>query len=112
MTEPEVDIDDDDSDGDFKEFFFESDHLALRGNADYTSVLRTIAILQAQRIQVTKDIDRLAAAEKHALDDPDEFVKQLAAGTLQMMPGAVTAVEVNSKYFFPFNVSSEKNVIL
>lgn len=93
MTEPEVDVDDD-SDADYKEFFFESDHLALRGNADYTSVLRTIAILQAQRIQVTKDIDRLAAAEKRALDDPDEFVKQLAAGSLQM-PGAVTAVEVS-----------------
>lgn len=102
MTEPE-----DDSDADYKEFFFESDHLALRGNADYTSVLRTIAILQAQRIQVTKDIDRLAAAEKHALDDPDRFVKQLAAGTLQM-PGALTAVEVSSLYFCPFSVLSNK----
>lgn len=108
MTEPEVDIDDNDSDVDYKEFFFESDHLALRGNADYTSVLRTIAILQTQRIQVTRDIDRLATAEKEALDDPEEFVKQLVAGKLNM-PGAVTAAEVSSVYFGSFNVLLELN---
>lgn len=31
------------------EFYFESDHLALKGNKDYLSLLKTLAILQAQR---------------------------------------------------------------
>ena len=33
-------------------YFFESDHVALKGNADYQKVLRSIAVLEAQRIQV------------------------------------------------------------
>jgi hypothetical protein len=31
------------------DFYFESDHLALKGNADYLNLLKTIAILEAQR---------------------------------------------------------------
>jgi hypothetical protein len=31
------------------EFYFESDHLALKGNVDYLNLLKTIAILEAQR---------------------------------------------------------------
>lgn len=30
-------------------FYFESDHLALKGNKDYSEVLKTIFILEAQR---------------------------------------------------------------
>ena len=33
-------------------FAFETDHEALRGNADYTALLRTMAALQAQKKQV------------------------------------------------------------
>lgn len=101
----EQDVEDDNGDDDHQsasdpendDFYFESDHLALRGNADYTAVLRTIAILQTQRIQVTKDIDRLAMAEQKAMDDPEEFVRQLGAGELQM-PGAVSVADVRRQY--------------
>jgi len=31
------------------EFYFESDHLALKGNVDYLNLIKTIAILEAQR---------------------------------------------------------------
>jgi len=34
------------------EFYFESDHLALKGNKDYLALLKVLAILQAQRIKV------------------------------------------------------------
>lgn len=81
------------SDTENEEFFFESDHLALRGNSDYTAVLRTIAILQTQRIQVTKDIDVLATAERQALADPELFVQKLSKGEIQM-PGPVNVVDV------------------
>jgi len=33
-------------------YYFESDHVALKGNPDYHAMLRTIALLEAQRIQV------------------------------------------------------------
>lgn len=39
------------------EFTFETDHEALRNNPDYVALLRTFAILQAQKIQAVKDID-------------------------------------------------------
>ena len=34
------------------EFYFETDHEALRGNPDYHKLLRTYALLQAKKIQV------------------------------------------------------------
>ena len=34
------------------EFYFETDHEALRGNPDYHKLLRTYAVLQAKKIQV------------------------------------------------------------
>lgn len=44
-------------------FYFESDHLALRGNADYTNVLRTIAVLEVQRTRVLKQVTLIASEE-------------------------------------------------
>lgn len=87
------------SDPENDDFYFESDHLALRGNPDYTAVLRTIAILQTQRIQVTKDIDVLATAERQALDDPEGFVRRLGAGEVRM-PGPVNVVDVSCEMYF------------
>ena len=40
-------------------YFFESDHLALKGNQDYQMLLRTVAILEAQRIKAIQDLDKL-----------------------------------------------------
>ena len=44
--------DSDSAEEDSESYFFESDHMALRGNHDYQMMLRTIATLEAQRIQV------------------------------------------------------------
>lgn len=41
-------------------FYFETDHLALKGNKDYCEVLKTLVILSAQRekaIQVSKQVN-------------------------------------------------------
>lgn len=84
-----------DSDCGENEFYFESDHLALRGDPDYSAVLRTIAILQAQRIQVTKDIDKIAEAERVALADPEEFIGKLSKGESLNLPGPINVIEVN-----------------
>lgn len=79
-----------------EEFFFESDHLAFRGNADYTSVLRTLAILQTQKIQAANDIEKLAKAEKAALENPEEFIQKLSRGEIDGLPGPITIAEVTT----------------
>lgn len=106
-TEDEYSYSDADADDD-PEFFFESDHLALRGNPDYTAVLRTIAILQTQRIQVTKDIDRLASAKKAALDAPEEFIQQLAKGELKL-PGPISVIDVSWMSSFCAHLELQEN---
>lgn len=87
-----------DSDRDYEEFYFESDHLALRGNVDYTTMLRTIAVLQSQRIQVIKDIDILANAEKNALEKPEEFLQKIAKGEMDSLPGPINIIDVSIIY--------------
>lgn len=50
-------VDDSDSaDEESETYYFESDHIALKGNHDYQMMLRTIAVLEAQRIQVKLNI--------------------------------------------------------
>lgn len=85
---------DSDCNSDADEFYFESDHLAFRGNTDYTSVLRTLAILQTQKIQAANDIEKLAKAEKAALENPEEFIKKLSRGEVNELPGPIAIAEV------------------
>ncbi|KAH6922839.1 hypothetical protein HPB50_019841 [Hyalomma asiaticum] len=59
------------------EFFFESDHLALRGNSDYRNTLKTLAVLEAQRVQAIQDIEKLMEIREDALADPIRFVERL-----------------------------------
>lgn len=44
--------DSDTGDEENETYYFESDHVALKGNPDYHAMLQVIAILEAQRIQV------------------------------------------------------------
>lgn len=86
------------------DFYFESDHLALRDDPDYISVIRTIAILQAQRIQATKDIDTISIAERDALNDPEQFLLQLTKGEELNVPGPISVCEVSLKISSQFPV--------
>ncbi|EDW77411.1 uncharacterized protein Dwil_GK18102 [Drosophila willistoni] len=65
--------DDDDNDV----FHFETEHLALRGNQNYVNLLRTIAVLQAQRIRVHQQIDELEIARKLYLENPELMLEKL-----------------------------------
>lgn len=69
------------------EFYFESDHLALKGNKDYTTLLKTIVILEAQRVQAIEDLDKLLSIRTKALKDPISFVAQIQNGELPELPG-------------------------
>jgi len=75
------------SDEEENEFYFESDHLALKGNKDYSAFLKTIVILQAQQTQAIEDLDKLMAARAKAMQDPISFVAQLQNGDLPELPG-------------------------
>lgn len=48
--------DSDTGDEEKETYYFESDHVALKGNPDYHAMLRTIALLEAQRIQVSLNL--------------------------------------------------------
>ncbi|KAK6167048.1 hypothetical protein SNE40_021156 [Patella caerulea] len=61
-------------------YCFETDHVALKENADYQNLLKTICILQAQRINAVADIDNLHGKQREAMDTPIAFVEKLQKG--------------------------------
>ena len=84
----EIDITNKDqrNDEDIDTYFFESDHVALKGNSDYNAMLRTIALLESQRIQAISDLDQLYKAKEEALKDPIDFVDKLQQGVDMNLP--------------------------
>ncbi|GFW61434.1 ZZ-type zinc finger-containing protein 3 [Trichonephila clavipes] len=62
------------------EFNFDSDHPALKNNSDYKELLKTIAVLEAQRSKAVKDLDQLYEVKEEALSDPIGFVERLQKG--------------------------------
>lgn len=92
-----ADDDDDDDSGDSsdnEDFYFESDHLALRGNEDYRIALRTIVILEAQRIEVGMHIEKIGEVKRIALRDPDGFLRKLTSGEGLDVPGPIKIQKV------------------
>ncbi|XP_037953674.1 ZZ-type zinc finger-containing protein 3-like [Teleopsis dalmanni] len=58
-------------------FYFESDHIALRGNEDYSNLLKTIVALEAAQVRVHNDIEELMAAKHYYLNNPNELLEKL-----------------------------------
>jgi hypothetical protein len=59
------------------EFYFESDHLALKGNADYLALVRVLVSLELKKIQAVSDIDTLLREKARALASPLQFAERL-----------------------------------
>lgn len=60
-------------------FYFETDCAALRTNPDYSCLVKTLVLLEAQRIQACQDLERLIDLREHVSDPatrPSEFVRQ------------------------------------
>lgn len=85
ITEENINNKEDDENS---EFYFESDHLALRNNKDYLSLLKTVVTLEALRIKSLEDLDTLISCRKKALNDPLSFAKQLQNGCHLELPGS------------------------
>lgn len=64
-------------DSDNEPFYFESDSLALRHNSDYSAVLRTLVLLEGQRVKASEDIETLIDLKEAALQDPNKFISLL-----------------------------------
>ncbi|XP_011155329.2 ZZ-type zinc finger-containing protein 3 [Solenopsis invicta] len=87
------------------EFYFESDHLALRGNKDYSAFLKTIVILEAQRARAIEDLDKLMSVRAEALKDPISFVAQLQNGDLPELPGPQKIAEIPYVDWSQYNIA-------
>lgn len=87
------------------EFYFESDHLALKGNKDYTTLLKTIVILEAQRVQAIEDLDKLLAIRSKALKDPISFVAQIQNGELPELPGPQKIADIPYIDWSQYNIA-------
>ncbi|XP_036138970.1 ZZ-type zinc finger-containing protein 3 isoform X2 [Monomorium pharaonis] len=87
------------------EFYFESDHLALRGNKDYNAFLKTIVILEAQRVQAIEDLDKLMSVRAEAMKDPISFVARLQNDDLPQLPGPQKIAEVPYVDWSQYNVT-------
>lgn len=73
-------------------FHFESEHLALRGNQSYSNLLRTIAMLQAQRIRVHQQIDELEKTRDLYLANPQLLLEKLASNEPLIAPNYLNVV--------------------
>jgi hypothetical protein len=62
-------------------FYFESDTLALRNNPDYSCLLKTLILLEAQRVKACQDLEKLIDMKEKALNSPVEFVNSLKNNT-------------------------------
>lgn len=100
-----------DCDIESNEFYFESDHLALKGNKDYTTLLKTVVLLESQRAQALKDLDELLACRTKAMKDPISFVAQLQNSDLPNLPGPRKVVEIPYIDWSRYNIIETDNRI-
>lgn len=81
-------------------FYFESDHLALRGNRDYTNMLRAIAVLQAQKVRVQQQIEELALAKARYMNEPELFLAKIKNNEELIGPNYFTIATVSKRKIF------------
>ncbi|XP_034232129.1 ZZ-type zinc finger-containing protein 3 [Thrips palmi] len=94
------------------EFFFESDHLALKGNKDYLSLLKTLAILQAQRSRALQDLDTIQSIKQKALDSPEGFIAILEEGGDLGVPTRQILAEVPNIDWTEYNATAPSTLVL
>ena len=64
-------------------FYFESDSLALRNNTDYSCLLKTLALLEGQRIRACQDLEYLYDLKEQTLKDPVKFLNLLKQNKIE-----------------------------
>lgn len=101
-------------------FYFESDHLAVKGNKDYSELLKTLFILQAQQqralkvcnyfvttanapfcvyfITISKDYEKVEKIRQECLRDPLGTVERLKNGETLGIPDLQVIAEVRTGF--------------
>ena len=90
------------------EFTFETDHEALRNNPDYLALLKTFAILQAQKVQAVQDIDRLLEAKEEALKNPLQLVEKLQRGEDLGLPAKQDIADIPDIDWEKYNIAGSQ----
>lgn len=83
----------------FGEYCFETDQLALKGNADYQALLRTLVVLEGQRMIAIQNMEKLIPLKKEALESPLEFIEKLQRGEHMDFPAPQIISEVSFHFF-------------
>lgn len=63
-------------------FYFESDHLAIKGNKDYSELIKTLFILTAQRTKAIEDYDTVLRIKKKCLENPSDTLTKIKENDL------------------------------
>uniref|UniRef100_A0A1B6KSG1 ZZ-type zinc finger-containing protein 3 n=1 Tax=Graphocephala atropunctata TaxID=36148 RepID=A0A1B6KSG1_9HEMI len=88
-------------------FYFETDDPALKENSDYHKLLKTLCILQAQRVKAIKDVERLELLRLKVMKDPIGYLERFARGeTLSDFPSRTEVVKIPEIDWSKYSVSS------
>ena len=92
------------------QYYFESDHEAIRNNPDYLALMKTYAILQAKKIKAVKDVEDLLSARNMALKDPRKFLIKFQE-EFQKLPSAQRIPEVPVLDWNKYKIPSISHVV-
>ncbi|XP_018567409.1 ZZ-type zinc finger-containing protein 3 [Anoplophora glabripennis] len=85
-------------------FYFESDHLALKGNKDYCDVLKTLVILTAQHKKAIQDFNQVVQIRKNALQDPFYTLQRIQNGEGLGVPARIELPKIPNINFQKYDV--------
>lgn len=92
-------------------FYFESDHLALKGNSDYYKLVKSVAVLESQRIKIVEDIERLEELKEICKENPQEFARRLFSEHSIDIPSKLNIYEVPKINWSKYDVKPEKDAM-
>ncbi|KAK4021162.1 ZZ-type zinc finger-containing protein 3 isoform X1 [Daphnia magna] len=94
----------------FGEYCFETDQLALKGNADYQALLRTLAVLEGQRMIAVQNMEKIIPLKKEALESPLTFIEKLQRGENMDFPQPQVIAEIPEINWSKYGVVIPENL--
>nr|BAN20986.1 adenosine kinase 2 [Riptortus pedestris] len=93
-------------------FYFETDFLPLKGNTDYLKLMKTLAILEVQRIKVSRDIQELEELKIQSQDEPFKVKQKILEGKLPCLSRCKIekVPEIDFSKYRSLNTGNKKNV--
>lgn len=92
-------------------FYFETDHLALRGNKDYSEVLKTLFILCSQRKQAIKNYNKAVKLKNEAIENPGKVLEKIMKGESLEMPDIHSIAELPTIDWTQYNVKIPEDTL-